>query len=165
MAGGRPSRCLFGAFDPAGRLWVTLEFLGKVRALAPDGRMLHDVDVAMPCAKMPGGRTNTRPHGLAAGPDGRTLWFTGKATGTIGRITADGTVTHFQLPAGGADSKPIYIHSGPDGAMWATELVGNRIARVAPDGTVKEFAIPTANSRPIAIVPGPDGAMWFSEEA
>jgi virginiamycin B lyase len=153
------------AFDSDGRLWVTSEFAGKLRALDADGRILAEVDVALPCAAMPGGRTNTRPHGLAVAPDGRTLWFTGKATGTLGRVAPDGRVTHFPLPAGGQDGKPIYIHAGPDGAMWATELVGNRIARVAPDGTVAEFAIPTPNSRPIAIVPGPDGAMWFSEEA
>jgi virginiamycin B lyase len=152
------------AFDPEGRLWVTLEFAGKLRAIAADGRMLAVVDVTMPCAAVPGGRTNPRPHGLAVGP-GRTLWFTGKATGTLGRVAPDGKVTHVPLPAGGKDGKPIYIHAGPDGAMWATELVGNRIARVAPDGKVAEFAIPTPNSRPIAIVPGPDGAMWFSEEA
>ncbi|MFL6846353.1 MAG: hypothetical protein ACJ8ER_15920 [Allosphingosinicella sp.] len=153
------------AFDGRGRLWVTLEFLGKVRALDPNGRVLADIDVAMPCSKMPGGRTNTRPHGLAVGPDG-SLWFTGKATGTLGRIGANGRVTHFALPAGGPASKPIYIHPGPDGAMWATELEGNRIARVGPYGGVSEFLIKdTPKSRPIAIIPGPDGAMWFSEEA
>jgi len=152
------------AFDNAGRMWVTLEFRGRLRAIGADGRVLAEVDVAMPCTKMPGGRTNPRPHGLATGPGG-TLWFTGKATGTLGRVAPDGKVTHFPLPAGGPASKPIYIHPGPDGAMWATELEGNRIARVAPDGGVSEFLIPTPNSRPIAIVPGPDGAMWFSEEA
>jgi virginiamycin B lyase len=46
-----------------------------------------------------------------------------------------------------------------------TELAGNRIARVSPDGAATEFDIPTPYARPIAIVPGPDGNMWFSEEA
>jgi virginiamycin B lyase len=50
--------------------------------------------------------------------------------------------------------------------MWATELVGNAIARITSAGDVTEFAIPTPNSRPIAIVPEPGGnAMWFSEES
>jgi virginiamycin B lyase len=50
--------------------------------------------------------------------------------------------------------------------MWCTELVGNAIARISPDGTVQEFPIPTSNSRPIVIAPSPDGRfMWFSEEA
>jgi virginiamycin B lyase len=65
-----------------------------------------------------------------------------------------------------AGSVPIYVRAGRDGTMWVTELVGNAIARITPDGKVAEFAIPTRNSRPIAIVPEPgSNAMWFSEEA
>ncbi|MBV8275763.1 MAG: hypothetical protein JO170_10975, partial [Verrucomicrobia bacterium] len=33
---------------------------------------------------------NTRPHGLGIGDDGETIWFTGKATGTVGKIAPDG---------------------------------------------------------------------------
>jgi virginiamycin B lyase len=150
-------------FDRAGRLWVTLEFLGRVRALDPaTGRTLAEHDVRLHCRGC-GAPLETHPHGLAVGADGRTIWFTGKSTGTIGRISADGRVATFQLATLG--SVPIYIRAGPDGNMWVTELLGNAIARVAPDGTIDEFPIPTPNSRPIAIVPGPDGAMWFSEEA
>jgi virginiamycin B lyase len=107
---------------------------------------------------------NTRPHGLGIGGDGETIWFTGKATGTVGKIAPDGKVQHFALPTAG--SVPIYIRNGPDHNMWATELVGNAIARITPGGNVTEFPIPTSNSRPIAIVPEPGGkAMWFTEEA
>ncbi len=50
--------------------------------------------------------------------------------------------------------------------MWCTELVGNKIARITPQGEVKEFTIPTPNSRPIALVLAPDKkSLWFSEEA
>ena len=150
-------------FDRAGRLWVTLEFHGRVQARdAANLRVLEDIDVRLHCRGCPQ-PIDTHPHGLGIGPDGATIWFTGKATGTVGRISRRGQVTHFALPTVG--SVPIYIRAGPDGNMWVTELVGNRIARVTPDGIVTEFAIPTPNSRPIAIVPGPDGAMWFSEEA
>lgn len=149
-------------FDAAGRLWVTLEFHGRVVALDEQGRTVAEYDVRLDCTGCPE-KINTHPHGLGIGPDGRTVWFTGKGTGTVGRITPDGRVQHFALPTVG--SVPIYIKAGPDGNMWVTELVGNKIARVTPDGRVTEFAIPTFNSRPIAIVPGPDGNMWFSEEA
>jgi virginiamycin B lyase len=151
------------AFDSAGRLWVTLEYSGRVRALdAATGRVLADHDVRLHCTSCPE-RINSHPHGLAIGPDGETVWFTGKATGTVGRISPGGEVSTFALETVG--SVPIYIRAGPDGNMWVTELVGNAIARVTPEGEVEEFPIPTPNSRPIAIVPGPDGAMWFSEEA
>jgi virginiamycin B lyase len=151
-------------FDSAGNLWVTLEYSGQVAQIDQNtGTILKTIDVSLHAtgAPLP---INTHPHGLGVAPDGRTLWFTGKATGTVGRITPDGTVTHFALPTVG--SVPIYITAGPDGNMWCTELVGNQIARITPDGIVTEYPIPTYNSRPIGVTPGPDGrSMWFSEEA
>jgi virginiamycin B lyase len=47
--------------------------------------------------------------------------------------------------------------------MWFTEIQANRVGRVAPDGVVTEFTVPTADSLPTDIVAGPDGAMWFIE--
>lgn len=151
------------AFDAAGQLWVTLEFAGKIAKVDDNGNIVAEYDVNLDCTTCPQ-PINTHPHGLGIGPDGATVWYTGKATGTVGRITPDGEVQNYALKIVG--SVPIYIKAGPDGNMWVTELVGNAIARVTPDGVVTEFRIPTFNSRPIAIVPEPDGqAMWFSEEA
>ncbi|HEY5722434.1 MAG TPA: hypothetical protein VIT45_08935 [Allosphingosinicella sp.] len=149
-------------FDSAGRLWVTLEFAGTILMLDKDGRKLAEHSVAIDCPKCPQ-PNNPQPHGLGVGPDGRTIWFTGKTAGVVGRIDPDGKVTTFPLSS--PDSLPIYIKAGPDGNMWVTMLAASKIARVTPEGVVTEFVIPTENSRPIAIVPGPDGAMWFSEEA
>ena len=150
------------ALDAAGNRWVTLEYAGRIVAFDGNGAKIFDQPVSLACPTCPS-PINTHPHGLAAGADGRTIWFTGKATGTIGRIAPGGEITHFALPTPG--SVPIYIHAGPDGNMWVTELAGNRIARVTPAGIPTEFDIPTPYARPIAIVPGPDGNMWFSEEA
>ncbi len=151
------------AFDAAGQLWVSLEFSGEVVRLDAQGRVSARYDVHLACAGC-AAPLNPHPHGLAVGPDGKTIWFTGKATGTVGRITPDGQVRTF--PLGTVGSVPIYIEAGPDGNLWVTELVGNAIARVTPTGQVREFPIPTTGSRPIAIVPAPGGdAMWFSEEA
>ncbi len=151
-------------FDAAGNLWVTLEFAGQLVQIDQSaGTILKTVDVALHAIGAPA-PINTHPHGLGLDPDGVTLWFTGKATGTVGRVASDGTVTHFQLPTPGA--VPVYVVAGPDGNMWCTELAGNKIARITPEGVVTEYPIPTPNSRPIGITPGPDGrSMWFSEEA
>jgi virginiamycin B lyase len=150
-------------FDDQGRLWVSLEFSGCVVRIGEHGTIEQEIDVRIHArdAKEP---INTHPHGLGIGADGKTIWFTGKKTNTVGKINPDGSVEHFELPTVGA--VPIYIAAGPDGNMWCTELVGNMIARITPKGEVAEFKIPTYNSRPIAIIPGPDGkSMWFSEEA
>lgn len=150
-------------FDQSGQLWVSLEFSGFVVRFGEQGIIGDPIDVRIHAkgAKDP---INTHPHGLGIGADGKTVWFTGKKTNTVGKINPDGSVEHFELPTVGA--VPIYIATGPDGNMWCTELVGNMIARITPKGEIKEFKIPTYNSRPIAIIPGPDGkSMWFSEEA
>jgi virginiamycin B lyase len=150
-------------FDADLRLWVTLEFASKVVELSPEGKILKEYDVSLDCTTCLK-RIGTNPHGLGIGPDGKTLWYTGKSTGTVGKISPDGKIQTFQLPTVG--SVPIYIKAGPDGNMWLTELVGNAIARVTPDGVITEFPIPSSNSRPIAIIPEPSGrAMWFSQEA
>ncbi len=55
------------------------------------------------------------------------------------------------------------IALGPDGAMWFTERAANKIGRIAPDGTITEYPVPSADAGPADIVAGPDGAMWFTE--
>jgi len=150
-------------FDREGQLWVSLEGCGFVVRLDKNGNIDKRIDVRLrvPEASQP---INTSPHGLGLDPDGKTIWFTGKKTNTVGRIRPDGRVEHFELNTVGA--VPIYLSAGPDGSMWCTELVGNMIAQISPEGKVAEHRICTGNSRPIAIVPSPDGKfMWFSEEA
>ena len=61
---------------------------------------------------------------------------------------------------------PIGITNGPDGNVWFTELLGNRIGRMTPGGTVTEFAAGlTAAALPFNICTGPDGNLWFTENA
>lgn len=182
-------------FDQEGYLWVTLEFAGKVIRISPDyltddeksqkpvikkykeyelalkSGHIKEYDVQLDC-KTCTQPINTHPHGLAIASDGKTVWYTGKATGTLGRINPDGTVESFPISKVNdreaiVGSVPIYIKADSKGNMWFTELVGNAVGRITKDGTfVEEFKIPTFNSRPIMIVEGPDHkSMWFTEEA
>jgi streptogramin lyase len=72
-----------------------------------------------------------------------------------------GSIAEFSVPT--ANSQPLSIVTGPDGNLWFTEFLGNKVARMTVDGTVTEFPIPTANSRPDEIDVGPDGNLWFAE--
>lgn len=153
--------------DRKGRVWVSLEFEGTVVRLDEKGKIAKKIDVQMYVngSKKP---INTAPHGICLGADGETIWFTGKRTNTVGRIVNPDAekpmVEHFELPQLGA--VPIFLCAGPDGSVWGTELLGNKILKVSKDGEVQEFKIPTDNSRPIAIIPDPEGkCMWFTEEA
>jgi virginiamycin B lyase len=83
-----------------------------------------------------------------------------------GDDSPSGDIKEFELPT--AQSSPIAITTGPDGALWFTEQgsgpgFGNRIGRITRDGAIQEFPIPTAASRPRNITAGPDGALWFTE--
>jgi len=148
--------------DQQERLWVSLEFLGKVVRLDDLGCIVEEVDVRIHTNGA--APINPAPHGICVGVEKDTIWFTGKRTSTIGKINADRTVQHFQLDSLGA--VPIYLQGGPDGNVWGTELNAGAILNITPQGTVREFRIPTANSRPIGIIPDPMGGfMWFTQEA
>lgn len=150
-------------FDRLGRLWVGLEFAGALVRLDSHGTIVQKVSLPRDCPSC-GSGVAPGPHGLAVGPDGRTLWYTGKEAGVVGRVSPNGAVHSFGLAD--RNSKPIYITAGPDGNMWFTELTGNKIGRITPSGHLREFTIPTPNSRPIALIADPHGrALWFSEEA
>src|SRR5262249_35670878 len=75
--------------------------------------------------------------------------------------SATGKITQFRIPTAG--SFPQAITRGPDGNLWFTEYIGNRIGRIMPTGSVTEFPLPTANSAPLGITSGPDGNLWFTE--
>jgi virginiamycin B lyase len=157
LSTGDPSAPHGMTFDRRGRFWVLLEGRDEVAQVdAVTGEILKRVE-------LPKG---TGPHGIGRGADGLTVWFTGKAAGTVGKVDPDtGAVSVYKLSYPPA-STPIYVVAGPDGNMWGTELDGNKIFRVTPQGAVTEFPIPSADSRPIVITPAPKGApfLWFSEE-
>jgi virginiamycin B lyase len=102
------------------------------------------------------------PYGIALGSDG-AMWFTERATDSVGRIAADGTLGPWTTLEAAAD--PTAMAAGVDGSVWFTEQGLNRIGRLSPDGTLVEFQVPTGNAAVAGITAGPDGAMWFTERS
>jgi cysteine-rich repeat protein len=83
-------------------------------------------------------------------------------TATFAPTPARGvTITEFPVPT--AASQPRGITAGPDGNLWFTESLGNKIGRSTTAGVITEFPIPTPNSFPLGITSGPDGNLWFAE--
>ena len=62
-------------------------------------------------------------------------------------------------------SEPQGITAGPDGNLWFTEFLGNKIGRITTAGVITEFPIPMPFSGPHDITTGPDGNMWFTESS
>jgi virginiamycin B lyase len=70
-------------------------------------------------------------------------------------------IEEYALPDGA--SGPYGIATGPDRALWFTEMRGGRIGRITTEGEVSAYPLPTANAGPATIAAGPDGALWFTE--
>ncbi len=151
---------------PDGALWFTESVGSKIGRITPGG-----VITEFPLPPPPAGGLK-QPQTITAGPDGN-LWFTEQivfeaspTVGIIGRITPQGAITEFPLPASLVPENCFLsgscITAGPDGNLWFTGR--NSIGRITPGGAITEFALPTA-SGPTGITAGPDGALWFSEFA
>ncbi len=97
------------------------------------------------------------PSQMAFAADG-TLWVTDYDANAIGRLTAPGIYTSFDVPTPKAGLGEIA--PGPDGNLWFVENAASKIGRIAPDGIIREFMLP-AQRYPIAIAAGPDGNVWF----
>ena len=74
------------------------------------------------------------PTSITAGPDG-ALWFPESNedyfTHTLGRITTDGVITEFDVPALNINYSSA-ITTGPDGALWFTDGWTTNVMRAAP---------------------------------
>ena len=69
-----------------------------------------------------------------------------------------------EFPAVGEDNSYLAgIAPGPDGNLWFTEYLGNKVGKISPTGTITKFPLPSGNSYPLDITPGPDGNLWFTE--
>jgi streptogramin lyase len=124
-------------------------------SIGPDGSC-----AAASCtASLPGGHTVIGNNGGSTGTANVIV-----IAPAPGCVTSSSTWTFFTCPA--PDSELYAMTQGPDGAMWFTEQSANKIGRIAPDGSVTEFDVPSINGdnpTPTAITTGPDGALWFTE--
>ncbi|WP_329436989.1 virginiamycin B lyase [Streptomyces albidoflavus] len=67
-----------------------------------------------------------------------------------------------EIPVGDEKDGPYGIASGAGGALWLTFAGSGRIARLAPGGGLRTYALDASGCRPTVITPGPDGALWFT---
>jgi streptogramin lyase len=72
-----------------------------------------------------------------------------------------GIITEFPVPT--AESEPAGITTGPDGNLWFTEYLGDKVGRISVGGSIAEFPVPAPSASPLAIVTGPDNNLWFTE--
>jgi virginiamycin B lyase len=133
------------------KVWFSDRGTGRLGTVDSHG---HVVEYQVPDA--PGG----------ASPNGQVIvngivWFTDPPTNRIGRLDpATGQFTMFAVPT--ADSWPLGITVGPQGALWFTERLADKVGRMTTAGHFTEWNL-SAGAFPNRIVVGPDHAIWFTE--
>jgi virginiamycin B lyase len=110
--------------------------------------------------QVPDGSSGTpSPGGILVA--GAAVWFTDPPNSRIGQLDlASAHFTMFDVPT--ADSWPLGITLGLDGALWFTERQANKVARMTLTGSFTEWDL-LPGAFPNRIVVGPDGALWFTE--
>jgi streptogramin lyase len=174
------------AVGPEEGIWFTglnASGAGTIFRLSTSGDLTGEYVV--PIGVEPDMPESSWPGGIAMGAEG-DMWFSvggsnKEGDGFIGRVTPAGHIVEFPVPPYAAEYGGVgggSIARGADGAMWFTDVqyapklaATGLIGRIAPDGTVKEFAVPTGSqpnlpvvSYPIGIARGSDGNMWFTDE-
>jgi len=151
---------------------ITLGFGGSLWFADGSGN-IGEISPAGAFARYPIPTASGLPRGITPGPD-YAMWFTESASGKIGRITVGGNGTVSTIPPPGviteynlpnAAAGPQGIAFGPDGALWFTEMAGNRLGRITLAGAIAEYDLPSPAALPYGIAVGPDGALWFAESA
>ena len=71
------------------------------------------------------------------------------------------SILEFDVPT--ANARPHDAAVAPDGALWVTEQVANKLGRLDPrTGEFQEFPLPTAGSGPHGVVADRAGNIWFT---
>jgi len=134
------------AVGPDGTVWFTIEFSDAIGILR-NGKI----------EKLPKGKLNVEPMGLAVAADG-AAWYTDSPARSISRITADGSITSFPLT-----SNPIAklnrLALGPDGAVWFADSTALSVTRLR-DGVFTPHVLQSFRPNPYGVAVDAQGTVW-----
>jgi len=145
--------------DSAGNWWVVLGGPALLAKRSRDGRW-STFDAGF------------YAHSVALAQDGG-VWLNGHFTHRPERMrridATTGAHRDFTIPTHpdfATTPVPYEIRVAPDGAVWMSELQGNRLVRLDPaTGESKIWAMPTPWSGPRRLDVAPDGTVWIPEYA
>lgn len=111
------------------------------------------------------------PHSIAVAADGQNAWFNGHFTKKpiqLGRLdAASGNVRRFDAPdhpvlSETAGPVPYEQRLAPDGTVWMSELIGNRLVSLDPrTGAFATYDMPRPNSGPRRFDIDAHGVLWI----
>ena len=146
--------------DDRGAWWVLLGGPRRIGRRDPDLGVWKMYDIGM------------YPHSIGVDPAGR-VWFNGHFTRDpeqIGFLDPAGAITlrdvppHPQLAKVDGGPIPYELRVAPDGAVWISELAGNRLVRHEPTAnSFRVFDMPTSHSGPRRFDFDAAGIVWIPE--
>lgn len=139
------------ATGPDGNLWFAETNALKIGRLSPSTGLITEFSTAVAI------------NGLVAGSDGN-LWAFGSAANRILVVSTAGRVLR-TLTVPTASSFPHGPSLGRDGNVYFAEFNGNKIGRVTPTGSFREWLVPSSATKPFRTTIGPDGRVYFTENA
>jgi virginiamycin B lyase len=143
------------AVDAGGRAWYTDAPKQRISRASPDGSIVS-FELSTPVAKL--GR-------LAVATDG-DVWFAEPSVVSVTRLR-DGRLTRHVVRVthlyGSMDAGPFGVAVAPEGTVWATLQNANKLLRLAPDGQMDAFDVPTRRSGLGDVAVDASGAVWFLE--
>jgi streptogramin lyase len=143
------------ARDSSGNIWFTessRDKIGIIQVVAGPTTELSEYT-------LPAG---TNPHGIAISSFGGSapVWVAEYGRHAIGLLTFLGFIEYF-LPD--SNARPESVINLPNSGVWFTELVGDRIGFLSPDGSLlKEWPL-MPGSLPHSLSNDTFGNIWFTE--
>jgi virginiamycin B lyase len=133
------------AVAPDGTVWFTIDFADAIGVLRNDR-----------IERLPKGRENFEPLGLAVDRDG-AAWYTDGPSRVISRMSSSGAVASFALSTPVA--KLARLAAAPDGAVWFAEESMYSFTRLK-DGAFTRHMISTPGIAPFGVAVDASGTVW-----
>jgi virginiamycin B lyase len=137
------------AVDAAGGAWYTDASRRAISRISPDGSV-QSFPLSTPIVRL--GR-------LAVAPDG-AVWFADVTTASVTRLQRGVFMRH---DVGSLRATPYGIAVDARGTIWTTLQGADKLARIASDGRVTAFDVPTRSGGLGDIIVDQRGAVWFLE--
>jgi virginiamycin B lyase len=129
-----------------GTVWFTIEFSDAIGILR-NGKV----------EKIPKGKLNVEPMGLAVAPDG-AAWYADSAARAVSRITPEGAITSFPLTETPI-TKLNRLALGPDGAVWFADSTAFSVTRLR-NGVFTPHVLSSIRPNPYGVAVDAHGTVW-----
>jgi virginiamycin B lyase len=128
--------------------------------MAPVGGAAGPPPCATNCATLIAPPYPAAPFGVTSGPLG-SEWFS--LDHAVARIDQQGQITTY--PVSDPNEQDVgWMTRGPDGSVWFAERDTGKIGRIDPNGSMREYPLPSPDAGPQGIVFAPDGNVYVTEQ-